>query len=104
MRPGDFSYTGRSKGRPRISLYELGPDAELSKVKDVFHQMNIDPLHEATNTVLVSRFVTRMGKIMTRAETSLTWKNQRRVGKAVRRARMMGVIPALSRRSLGAKD
>lgn len=42
-----------------------------------------------------------MGKIKSRAETGLTWKNQRRLGKAIRRAKMMGVIPVLSRRPLG---
>jgi small subunit ribosomal protein S18 len=33
-----------------------------------------------------------MGKIKSRAETGLTWKNQRRVGKMVRRARAMGLV------------
>lgn len=45
------------------------------------------------NPALLSRFVTNMGKIMNRAQTRLTWKNQRKVGKAIRRARAMGVMP-----------
>lgn len=48
----------------------------------------------------MSRFVTTMGKIKGRNETNLTWKNQRRLGKAIRRAKMMGIIPVLSRRHL----
>lgn len=48
----------------------------------------------------MSRFVTSMGKIKSRSETQLTWKNQRRIGKAIRRAKMMGIIPVLSRRQL----
>lgn len=38
-------------------------------------------------------FINQMGKIKSRAETGLTWKSQRLVGKMVRRARHMGVIP-----------
>ena len=72
----------------------------MSQRLDAFHQLNIDPLHEATSSNLMSSFVTEMGKIRTRSETLLTWKNQRRLGKAIRRARMMGIIPILSRRSL----
>lgn len=52
------------------------------------------------NSTLLSHFVTDMGKIRKRADTQLTWKNQRRLGKAIRRAKMMGIIPVLSRRSL----
>ena len=48
----------------------------------------------------MSEFVTRMGRIKKRNETRLTWKNQRKLGKAVRRAKMMGIIPVLSRRHL----
>ncbi len=39
-----------------------------------------------------------MGKINTRPVTGLTRKNQRRIGKAIRRARMMGLIPVFSTR------
>lgn len=45
------------------------------------------------NTELLSRYVTNFGKIMNRAQTQLTWTNQRRMGKAVRRARSMAIIP-----------
>ena len=48
----------------------------------------------------MSEFVTRMGRIKKRNETRLTWKNQRKLGKAVRRAKMMGIIPVLSKRPL----
>lgn len=78
----------------------LGPDAATSKELDVFHQLNLDPLKECRNTSLLSRFVTSMGKIRGRNETKLTWKNQRRMGKAIRRAKMMGLIPVLSKRPL----
>lgn len=41
-----------------------------------------------------------MGKIKPRSQTKLTWRSQRRLGKAIRRAKMMGIIPVLSRRVL----
>ncbi|KAL7278667.1 hypothetical protein ACG7TL_007668 [Trametes sanguinea] len=78
----------------------LGPDASTSRYLDVFHQLDIDPLKECQNSTLLSHFVTSMGKIKGRNETNLTWKNQRRIGKAIRRAKMMGIIPLLSRRTL----
>jgi small subunit ribosomal protein S18 len=41
---------------------------------------------------MAGAFINPVGKILTRAETGLTWKSQRRAGKLVRRARAMGVI------------
>ncbi|GHJ85482.1 hypothetical protein NliqN6_1884 [Naganishia liquefaciens] len=70
----------------------LGPSAPLAKRSDPFYILDVNPIDESTNHKLVSAYVTQMGKIKTRAETGLTWKNQRRVGKMVRRARAMGLI------------
>jgi ribosomal protein S18 len=70
----------------------LGPPAPLAKRSDPFYILDVNPINETTNHKLVSAYVTQMGKIKTRAETGLTWKNQRRVGKMVRRARAMGLI------------
>lgn len=76
----------------------LGPGAAESRRGDWFHQLDIDPLDEATNPRLLSYFVTDMGKMKSRAENKLTWRNQRRLTKAVRRAKMMGVMPILHKR------
>jgi small subunit ribosomal protein S18 len=38
-----------------------------------------------------------MGKILSRNKTNLTWKSQKSVGKAIRRARSMGIIPVLAK-------
>lgn len=76
----------------------LGPGAAESRRGDWFYQLDIDPLDEATNPQLLSYFVTDMGKMKSRAETKLTWRNQRRLTKAVRRAKMMGVMPILHKR------
>ena len=73
----------------------LGPGASESRRYDWFYQLDIDPLDEATNPRLLSYFVTDMGKMKSRAETKLTWRNQRRLTKAIRRAKMMGIMPIL---------
>ena len=75
----------------------LGPGAAESRRNDWFYQLGIDPLNEATNPRLLSYFVTDMGKIKSRAETKLTWRNQRRLTKAIRRAKMMGIMPILNK-------
>lgn len=49
------------------------------------------------NPVLLNEFVTEMGRIKGRNETKLTRRSQRFVGKAVRRARAMGIMPTLHR-------
>jgi small subunit ribosomal protein S18 len=75
----------------------LGPGAAESRRNDFFYQLDIDPLDEAMNPQLLSYFVSDMGKIRSRADTKLTWRNQRRLTKAIRRAKMMGVMPILNK-------
>ncbi|KAI9001120.1 hypothetical protein BD414DRAFT_526416 [Trametes punicea] len=98
--PRDFTRDAYKKKVAYSKRPLLGPDAATSRYLDIFHQMNIDPLNECRNSMLMSSFVTSMGKIKGRNETNLTWKNQRKLGKAIRRAKMMGIIPVLSRRHL----
>lgn len=98
--PKQFTRTEYNKARSFTKRPLLGPDAATSKELDIFYQKDLDPLKECQNSSLMSRFVTSMGKIKGRNETKLTWKNQRRIGKAIRRAKMMGIIPVLSRRDL----
>ncbi|KZT12559.1 uncharacterized protein LAESUDRAFT_668323 [Laetiporus sulphureus 93-53] len=100
VKPASFTYNQRVRKQRMAKRPLLGPDARESRELDVFYQLELDPLDECMNTSLLSEFVTEMGKIKRRSETKLTWRNQRRVGKAIRRAKMMGLIPILSRRPL----
>ncbi|EJF61139.1 hypothetical protein DICSQDRAFT_60739, partial [Dichomitus squalens LYAD-421 SS1] len=100
VQPKHFSRDEYLKARSYKKRPALGPDAATSRHTDVFHQTGIDPLRECLNSSLLSSFVTSMGKIKRRTDTNLTWRNQRRVAKAIRRAKMMGIIPVLSRRQL----
>ncbi|KAL6309608.1 ribosomal protein S18 [Sparassis latifolia] len=100
VKPNQLSRNDRTATRRPVKPPLLGPSAKESRELDIFYQLNIDPLHECQNSSLMSHFVTEMGRIMPRAQTKLTWKNQRKLGKAIRRAKMMGVIPILSKRPL----
>lgn len=81
----------------------LGPPAAEAKEKDLLHQLKLRPGHPSLhddsykNPVLLSSYVTEMGKIQKRSQTGLTWRSQREVGKAVRRARAMGLMPVMRR-------
>lgn len=98
--PHSWTYENRTKPPKIVKRYAVGPSSKESRANDVFYQMDIDPLHESMNSTLMSSFVTELGKIKGRAETKLTWRSQRRLGKAIRRAKMMGIIPMYSRRKL----
>ena len=104
VKPKSFTHAEYTRRRMWRKPWVLGPDAETSKRTDIFYQLGIDPLDECTNSTLMASFVTTMGKIKPRAQTGLTWKNQRRIGKAIRRAKMMGIIPVHSRRILSGSD
>jgi small subunit ribosomal protein S18 len=80
----------RPHHRPRPRL--LGPSrAELPKA-DPFLRLGLNPLTQPMNVEILAPFLTMMGKIQGRNRTGLSWKSQRRVGKAVRRARSMGLL------------
>ncbi|KAJ2852687.1 hypothetical protein IWW36_000044 [Coemansia brasiliensis] len=68
-----------------------------ARQKDPFVLMGINPLKEYKNTLMLSSFVTEMGKIKPRYQTGLSAKSQRRVAKAIRRARSFGLIPVTSK-------
>jgi small subunit ribosomal protein S18 len=96
--PHKMTYKARAQGpRAPRKWPVLGPPSRESRYQDMFHQLDIDPTKEAQNPTLMAAFVSEMGKIYGRNVTNLTTKNQRKLGKAIRRAKMMGIIPILSR-------
>ncbi|TFK55895.1 hypothetical protein OE88DRAFT_1731530 [Heliocybe sulcata] len=97
--PDRFTVDAFARRRIYPRPYRVGPDAKTSRAQDPFYQLSIDPLDECCNATLLSNFVTDMGKIKSRAVTGLTWRSQRRLTKAIKRAKMMGVMPWLSRAS-----
>ncbi|KAJ2801493.1 hypothetical protein H4R20_003649 [Coemansia guatemalensis] len=73
------------------------------KVIDPFVALKMNPLKEYKNTVMLSQFVTEMGRIKARYKTGITAKSQRRIAKAIRRARSFGLIPVTKRYNIGMK-
>ncbi|CCV00653.1 unnamed protein product [Malassezia sympodialis ATCC 42132] len=92
----------RSQPR-RKALPLLGPSKREAMKTDPFHILAINPSKPSLaddsykNGAILSNFVSEMGKILPRNVTGLTRKSQRYVGKAIRRARAMGILPVLSR-------
>ncbi|KAG7096785.1 hypothetical protein E1B28_004195 [Marasmius oreades] len=86
--------------RRHLTRPKVGPSKREARKADPFYQLNIDPLDMALNPFVLNNYVSDMGKIYGRNVTNLTMKNQRRLGKAIRRAKMMGVIPVLSKRNI----
>ncbi|EIW82329.1 hypothetical protein CONPUDRAFT_123135 [Coniophora puteana RWD-64-598 SS2] len=74
----------------------VAPGGREAARHDILHQLEIDPLHEHANVHLLSKYVSDMGKIKSRIDSGLTTKNHRRLSKAIKRAKMMGLMPTLS--------
>lgn len=84
--------------RPDFSqAFPLGPPTAYAHTHDPFIRYGLDPLEDAQlNPSLLSEFVTSMGKIKPRGKTGLQRKTQRKVGKAIRRARVSMEFPTWS--------
>jgi small subunit ribosomal protein S18 len=59
-----------------------------------FEQNGIEPDYK--DIKIISRYITERGKIVPRRLSGLTAKNQRRLAKAVKRARHLALIPFVS--------
>lgn len=87
--------------RTRLPL--LGPSKHEAMKTDPFHILSLNPSKPSLaddsykNGAILSQYISEMGKILPRNITGLTRKSQRYVGKAIRRARAMGILPVLSR-------
>lgn len=85
--------------RYRNQSPRMGPSAAEASFpsSDPFLHLGTNPRFEFLNPTLLNHFLSDMGKIQGRNVTGLTRKSQRAVGKAVRRARAMGIMPTLGK-------
>lgn len=76
--------------QPDLSqAYPLGPPKTAARTLDPFVRFGLDPLDASPmNPWLRTEYCTTMGKIKSRGKTGLQRGSQRRMGKAVRRARV----------------
>ncbi|KAF8502487.1 hypothetical protein JB92DRAFT_2973531 [Gautieria morchelliformis] len=75
----------------------VGPGAKEALRNDAFRQLDMDPVYEANNTTLLGGFISGMGKIRPRSQTGLSWRSQRKVTQAIKRAKQKGVLAIMSR-------
>ncbi|KAJ7507972.1 hypothetical protein B0H11DRAFT_2271494 [Mycena galericulata] len=98
IRPYDLSLAGRSwPTRPMPRRPGLPPSTRDARKMDVFYQLGVDPLKLALHPEVLDKYMSEMAMIQPRRITQLTMKSQRRIAKAIRRSKMMGVIPLFSR-------
>lgn len=101
--PSTLSYDSITQRPSRLARPLLGPTKKEAIQQDLIHINGLKPgkpsLHDDSykNAAILANYVTEMGKIMGRSSTGLTRKSQRQIGKAVRRARSMGLLPVMSR-------
>jgi len=95
--PRDFTYREQTKFTQPQKPFLLGPGRRQSRKQDPFLQQGIDPVREALNRPLLQAFTSNLGMILPRSQTGLSWWGQRRVGKAIRRARAMYIMPKFSK-------
>ncbi|KAF9425250.1 hypothetical protein BGZ94_007700 [Podila epigama] len=74
------------------SVYSAPP-----KPVDELKILNLNPIVEYKNAALLSNYITPLGRLMSREQTGLSAKNQRRLTKAVRRARAMCILSPTSK-------
>ncbi|SPO24761.1 related to 30s ribosomal protein s18 [Ustilago trichophora] len=101
--PTTLSYDSITSRPARLARPLLGPTKKEAVQQDLIHINGLKPgkpsLHDDSykNAAILANYVSEMGKILGRSSTGLTRKSQRAVGKAVRRARSMGLLPVMSR-------
>ncbi|ORY26321.1 hypothetical protein BCR39DRAFT_589706 [Naematelia encephala] len=78
--------------RPNPKPPLLGPPKRLAKQIDPFILTGSKPIEHIYNPSFMGAFLNPLGRLRSRAETGLTWKSQKGVARAVRRARCMGII------------
>lgn len=86
--PDDLSFEAK---RP------MQQSARRARIKDKFEKYQISPIDEYTSHDMMSEFVSDLGRIMKREQTGLSAKNQRKLGKAVRRARALSLLPSTAK-------
>ena len=88
--PNDLTYEKRVKSPyyPKRII----PTSREARHKNPFYQLDLDPRDFCMNAPLLYEFVSELGKIQTRDFTNLTARSQRLLGKAIRRAKQMGIM------------
>ncbi|MBW0509997.1 hypothetical protein O181_049712 [Austropuccinia psidii MF-1] len=82
----------RENRKPRPVVRRAPTKAQV-RLTDPFMYYGLNILKEPYNPELLSSFLTPLGRIKKRAHNALSKANQKKVAKAIRRARCMGFLP-----------
>lgn len=102
IHPTELTYEALRAEKPYPARPLLGPTKKEAMETDQFYRLGLNPgkpsLHDDSykNGALLAAYCTELGKIQGRATTKLTIGSQRRVAKAIRRAKAMGLLPVLA--------
>lgn len=95
-KPGDPSFTGKTR-----SSSELRSDKTIEKRRYQLEQKKSVKKSRATidykNVVLLRKLITGQGKILPRHITQLTAKQERYAAKAIKSARILGLLPFINK-------
>ena len=104
--PG-MSYTPADLDWSNAKEEPLGPDGKPMRPKRPWHKYPLPgadirdddarTMFEPFNVALLAKFVNPQGKIMKRQQSGLTAKSQRKVAKAIKTSRQLGLMPYNSR-------
>ncbi|PKI85077.1 hypothetical protein MVES1_001204 [Malassezia vespertilionis] len=101
--PYTLEPTNLTMQRRRRALPLLGPTKREAMKQDPLHILGLNPAKPSLaddtykNGALLAEFTSEMGRILPRNISGLTRKSQRYIGKAIRRARALGILPVMSR-------
>ncbi|ODQ50129.1 ribosomal protein S18 [Saitoella complicata NRRL Y-17804] len=105
----EFSY-GQTY-EPRDFSFEKAEEVRLDRrhkrgmvKRDRIEALGVNPEKEWKNPFLLNAFVTEMGRIRPASDTGISAKNQRRVARAIKRARAFGVMPVYSKFQVSASN
>ena len=101
FKPGD-TYIPSDLVDGGLDAEEMGPSpyVVVRKHVDVFRRTDYGLGRAHLNVRLLASCISESGGIMHRADTGLSAKSQRHMARAIRRARVMGLVPYVARPSL----
>ncbi|TPX71546.1 hypothetical protein SpCBS45565_g01027 [Spizellomyces sp. 'palustris'] len=85
------TYVPRDLNNENIEKYIK--DKQKQTPEDVCEKYGINPLKVYRDGTFLSRFLTRMAYMKPKSQTGLSTANQRKMTKAVKRAKAMGLLP-----------
>ena len=69
----------------------------MAKIKKKLSPLKPSQIIDYKDVELLRSFISDQGKILPKRSTNLTLKQQRRLSKAVKRARILGLLPFVNR-------